>query len=267
MAISCNTAFAWLGNELGADALRTQAQLMGFDEQFQIPLRAATSRFPENPDDPQTAMSAIGQFDVRATALQMAMVAAALGFLPPVWGAVLQEAIDVAVILNALRALAPGRRRERHLDPQGTRLAQQFSAEHTVLRPRLDEVRAAADGLGAVPAGGALDAVRRVHQFLTEDLLPHELAEDQALYPAVARVLGGTDPTGAMSRSHVEIGHQIRRLGRLLEELPADGPDEEDVAELRRLLYGLHAILRLHFAQEEEGYLSLIPPGDYPKGG
>jgi peptidoglycan glycosyltransferase len=79
MAISCNTAFAWLGNELGADALRTQAQLMGFDEQFQIPLRAATSRFPEDPDDPQTAMSAIGQFDVRATALQMAMVAATVG--------------------------------------------------------------------------------------------------------------------------------------------------------------------------------------------
>jgi peptidoglycan glycosyltransferase len=79
LAISCNTAFAWLGNELGDDPLRTQAQLMGFDESFEIPLRAATSRFPEDPDAPQTAMSAIGQFDVRATALQMAMVAAAVG--------------------------------------------------------------------------------------------------------------------------------------------------------------------------------------------
>jgi peptidoglycan glycosyltransferase len=79
LAISCNTAFAWLGNELGDDALRTQAQLMGFDESFEIPLRAATSRFPEDPDEPQTAMSAIGQFDVRATALQMAMVTAAIG--------------------------------------------------------------------------------------------------------------------------------------------------------------------------------------------
>ena len=34
-----------------------------------------------------------------------AMLAAAAGVLPPVWGALLQEAIDVAVILNALRAL------------------------------------------------------------------------------------------------------------------------------------------------------------------
>ena len=78
LAISCNTAFAWLGNQLGADALRTQADLMGFDQSFDIPLRAATSHFPEDPDDPQTAMSAIGQFDVRATALQMAMVGAAV---------------------------------------------------------------------------------------------------------------------------------------------------------------------------------------------
>ena len=76
LAQSCNTAFAWLGNELGADALRAQSQAFGFDTAFQIPLRASTSRFPDDPDAPQTAISAIGQFDVRATALQMAMVVA-----------------------------------------------------------------------------------------------------------------------------------------------------------------------------------------------
>jgi peptidoglycan glycosyltransferase len=79
LAISCNTAFAWLGNDLGADALRTQAELMGFDTSFEVPLRAARSTFPEDPDAPQTALSSIGQFDVRATALQMAMVGAAIG--------------------------------------------------------------------------------------------------------------------------------------------------------------------------------------------
>ena len=79
LAISCNTAFAWLGVQLGDEALRRQAQLMGFDTSFQIPLKAATSRFPDELDAPQTALSAIGQFDVRATALQMAMVGAAIG--------------------------------------------------------------------------------------------------------------------------------------------------------------------------------------------
>jgi peptidoglycan glycosyltransferase len=78
LAISCNTAFAWLGNQLGAEALRRQAQSMGFDTRFTIPLRASTSSFPEDADEPQTALSAIGQFDVRSTTLQMAMVAAAI---------------------------------------------------------------------------------------------------------------------------------------------------------------------------------------------
>lgn len=79
LAISCNTAFAWLGNELGADALRDQAEAFGFEESFETPQRAAAARFPEDPDSAQTAMSAIGQYDVRATTLQMALVAAAVG--------------------------------------------------------------------------------------------------------------------------------------------------------------------------------------------
>lgn len=78
LEVSCNTAFAWLGNQLGADALRTQAHAFGFDTRFTVPMRAAISRFPEQPDEPQTALSAIGQFDVRATALQMAMVVAGI---------------------------------------------------------------------------------------------------------------------------------------------------------------------------------------------
>ena len=78
LAVSCNTAFASLGNELGAGALRSQADKFGFDHSFDVPMTAATSRFPEDPDDAQTAMSAIGQFDVRSTSLQMAMVTASI---------------------------------------------------------------------------------------------------------------------------------------------------------------------------------------------
>ena len=60
-----------------------------------------------------------------------------------------------------------------------------------------------------------------------------------------------------MSRAHVEIAHLIRRIGRVLDDLDPAGPDDDDIIELRRLLYGLHAVLQLHFAQEDEGYLSL----------
>jgi hypothetical protein len=64
-----------------------------------------------------------------------------------------------------------------------------------------------------------------------------------------------------MSRTHAEIEHQVRKLRRLLMGLDAGTTQSEDVVELRRLLYGLYAVLRLHNAQEEEGAFSLVPGG------
>jgi hypothetical protein len=104
-----------------------------------------------------------------------------------------------------------------------------------------------------------MEQLTSVHAFLADDLLPHEEAEDSELYPALAAVLGGADPTGAMSRAHVEIATQVRRLGRIIDDIGTQPLLEDDVRELRQLLYGLHAILKLHFMQEEEGYFSLLP--------
>lgn len=78
LRISCNTAFAQIGMDLGADALRRQAEAFGFGEALRVPMRVTPSTFPSDPDAPQTAISAIGQFEVRATPMQMAMVAAAI---------------------------------------------------------------------------------------------------------------------------------------------------------------------------------------------
>lgn len=79
LRISCNTAFALLGIELGDDALREQAEAFGYNSQPLGDYNAATSVFPGNLDPAQTAQAAIGQADVRATALQQAMVSAAIG--------------------------------------------------------------------------------------------------------------------------------------------------------------------------------------------
>ncbi|MFB9957027.1 hemerythrin domain-containing protein [Cellulomonas denverensis] len=79
--------------------------------------------------------------------------------------------------------------------------------------------------------------------------------------PLVDRALGSSDTTAAISRTHAEIEHQVSRLRRLLTNLDNDTVQPEDVVELRRLLYGLYAVLRLHNAQEEEGAFSLVPTG------
>ncbi|TDW18225.1 peptidoglycan D,D-transpeptidase FtsI family protein [Kribbella kalugense] len=76
---SCNTAYGSVGLALGPDALREQAAKFGFGSRPLAELPSvATSQFPGDPNEPQTAQSAIGQFDVRATPLQMAMVAAGI---------------------------------------------------------------------------------------------------------------------------------------------------------------------------------------------
>jgi soluble P-type ATPase/hemerythrin-like domain-containing protein len=187
----------------------------------------------------------------------VAMGVAAFGYLPPAWGALLQELIDVTVIVNALRALRDTTAAAR-LRGEDAALSRRFIAEHAALRPDVTRIRTVADALDRTHPAESLAMVRDIHRFLVEELDPHEQAEDSTLYPVLARVLGGNDPTGTMSRAHAEIAHLIRRLGRVLDDIGPDGPDQDDVVDLRRLLYGLHAILQLHFAQEDEGYLSLV---------
>jgi heavy metal translocating P-type ATPase len=183
-----------------------------------------------------------------------AMGAAAVGLLPAVWGALLQEAIDVAVILNALRALRPPAP-DVHMTAAHTALTERFRTEHQAIRTDIEELRAAADTLDAP---GAMTRVRRVYDKLTREVWPHESAEETELYPSLNRLLGGVDPTAPMSRAHAEIAYQIARLGRLIDEIGTGTPDDTDIADLRSLLYGLYAILRLHTVQEDETYLSLV---------
>jgi heavy metal translocating P-type ATPase len=185
-----------------------------------------------------------------------AMGVAGAGYLPPLAGAVLQEAIDVLVILNALRALRPGAS-DRALSPRDAEVIQEFSGQHPAIHAAIGAIRAAAEALDTQEPAYALDRVRELRALLDREVQPHEEAEQTVLYPLLDRLLGGTDATGTMSRAHGEILHQIRLLGRFLDQIGADPPGPADLAELRRLLFGLYAVLRLHTEQEEEYYLSL----------
>jgi hypothetical protein len=73
----------------------------------------------------------------------------------------------------------------------------------------------------------------------------------------MTEILPGDDPMATMSRAHREIFHLVELFQRQVADLPAGGPEPADITDLRRTLYGLHAILRLHFDQEEELYASL----------
>jgi heavy metal translocating P-type ATPase len=189
----------------------------------------------------------------------MAMTIAALGWLPPAAGALLQEGIDVAVILNALRALRGNPDATVELPAETAQLLRRFAAEHDELRDTLGLLRASAERLAAAPDAAALESVVTAHRLLADRILPHELAEEAQLYPALAHPLGSGEATATMSRTHAEIQRLADRIAvhvELAESAGAIQPDQVD--DLLACLYGLHTLLRLHFIQEEENYFTLV---------
>lgn len=75
---SCNIPFAEIGLDVGANALRAQAELFGFGKELSMPLTVTPSIFPEELDPALLALTSFGQYDTRATPLQMAMVTSAI---------------------------------------------------------------------------------------------------------------------------------------------------------------------------------------------
>ena len=183
----------------------------------------------------------------------VAMGLAAAGLIRPIAGAVLQEGIDVLVILNALRALGGGGVVVA-TSAQSRGLAQALASAHRALRPRVSELATLASRLETLSPADARAELERVRDMLEKDLLPHEREEQVSAYPVLGEMLKEEDPTGPLIQTHHEINRLSRLFGRLVAQLPADGPRPEDLRDLRRALYGLHAILSLHFAQEEELY-------------
>jgi soluble P-type ATPase len=194
-----------------------------------------------------------------------AMVAAAFGLLPVVGGAILQEAIDVIVILNALRAVRGGVDVSVRIAGWNATSAR-LHAEHLLLETPIARIRATADRLDELAPDAALTALEEVRRFVAEDLVAHEELEDRTIYPMLTAAMGSDDATASMHRTHAEIFRLARLLDRLIRDLPAEGPDVEDRTDLQRVLYGLDAILRLHQAQEDDLYQSIGDPGSAPEG-
>ncbi len=186
----------------------------------------------------------------------LAMLLAAFGLLPPLAGAVVQEAIDVAVIFNALRALGAGlgQRAVRSLDSEQV---DRLREDHAGLLPLLQRVHMTAQGLsGRTPAAARSELVALV-ELLNRELIPHEQEDEGALYPQLAAHLHGEDPLAAMSHTHREIFRLTRLLTRMTGDLRGDDALAAAPAEIQRVLQRLDTVLSMHFSQEEELYHNL----------
>ena len=120
LARSCNIPFAQLAVALGQDRIRAQAQLLGFGDELAIPLDVTPSIYPEGMDQAQTALTGFGQFDVRVTPMQMAMVTSAIANQ----GIMLQPQLISTVVASNLNVL---------MQPTPKVLAQPMSRENAGL--------------------------------------------------------------------------------------------------------------------------------------
>ncbi|NRP74784.1 Copper-transporting P-type ATPase [Ensifer psoraleae] len=182
------------------------------------------------------------------------MFAAAFGYLTPVQGALLQEAIDVVAILNALRALGSpnhGWQKTTHL-PHAELM--QLEAEHRALMDVVDELRHTTERIQNLPKTEIRKELADLDALLRRRLLPHERQDDEELYPRLRSRAATPDAFAGMSRAHMEIQRQVHSLTSLRKALGAHGPSPAQRYEIQRLLHGLEAITRLHFAQELEIY-------------
>ncbi len=139
-----------------------------------------------------------------------------------------------------------------------TTITQPLRDEHKELYPHIESLKLAGMAVHGTLSQSSLDLIDEAYAFLTAHLLPHAHAEEVALYPAVQKVMGSPMGTATMSRDHVEVERLTQELGTLRSQVSATEIGAKQANELKRVLYGLYTLVKVHFAKEEEVYLPLL---------
>jgi iron-sulfur cluster repair protein YtfE (RIC family) len=124
-----------------------------------------------------------------------------------------------------------------------------FREEHRDHLVHVESIRVAASEVTELGVEERNALVGRILEYLRKTLVPHAEWEEHVLYTAVGELLGDPRATETMARDHVAIARMIEALAEA---------DPGDVARLQELLYGLHALIKVHFEKEEEIYLPLL---------
>jgi len=140
-----------------------------------------------------------------------------------------------------------------------SKLAEFIHHEHNTLRPHVELIRVTADAVGEVPLPILRDLTNTVLGFLVRELLPHAREEKEILYRTVEQATQSPGSTATMNREHLEVSKMADQLGDLhaLTVAEADLSDRT-IRDLRRVLYGLYALVNLHFLKEEEIFVDIL---------
>ncbi|WP_246569415.1 hemerythrin domain-containing protein [Rhizobium bangladeshense] len=125
-----------------------------------------------------------------------------------------------------------------------------LEAEHRALADVVDDIGTMADRIARLPWERAKDELERLDCCLRDRLLPHERRDEQ-VYERLRRKYAAPDILAGMSRTHMEMQRQIHNLTVMRKTFESGTPTQAQLYEVQRLLHGLEAITRLHFARRK----------------
>lgn len=141
-----------------------------------------------------------------------------------------------------------------------TTLPQVAHEHHERLTRHVDRMPATGDLVGSVPVEELRPHVDEIATFLSGLLVPHMDAAEATLYPELERMLQNRHSMTPMRREHGEIRGLVGELVTLQKDLGRGHFTTGEVVALRRVVFRLYAMLKIHLA-EEQLYLGIVEHG------
>jgi hypothetical protein len=130
-------------------------------------------------------------------------------------------------------------------------------AHHATLMPHVDRLHTLAEMVGRVECSALHELYNTELGFVVGTLLPHMAAVEGALYGRLETLMGPRHTMAPMREEHEIVRGLIDELGRFQVHEDQCTWSEMEGLELRRALYRLHALLKVHLAEEEQ-YLAVL---------
>lgn len=127
-----------------------------------------------------------------------------------------------------------------------------FRRRHRELLAGLDDVERVADRLFGFDQGVASQQLYSVIDFLQARLLTQVIAEGEALYPILERVVGSSEATELMRMERAELSSRVERLQNTVAEALDVWPDRQLAASIVAQIHSLVALIRLHCRKKSE---------------
>jgi hypothetical protein len=128
---------------------------------------------------------------------------------------------------------------------------------HTRIQPHVDRLPQLAAQLDGEPGEAFAAEFEEEYRFIVGQLVPHMAAIETTLYGRLEALMAGRHSMAPMRAEHEDLRHLIAALGDYRTRVEAGTLDSADTIGLRRALYRLYALLKVHLA-EEELYLAVL---------